>query len=72
MSGNKFNSGLPVEEGEEINLKIEYLGEKGDGIGKIEGYVIFVPETLVGREYRVRINACRKKFAFGEVVEVLG
>lgn len=61
-------STAPVKAGEEINVKIEAVGEKGDGIAKVKGFVIFVPNTKQGEDVRVKITKVLKKVAFGEVV----
>ena len=36
---------VPVKEGETYDVTIEGIGEKGDGIAKIQGFVIVVPLT---------------------------
>jgi len=59
----------PVEVGTEYDVKIEDQGKTGDGIARVEGFVIFIPNTEVGQEVKIKINATRRKFAFGEVVE---
>lgn len=56
----------PVKEGDEVELMIEAVGAKGDGIGKIEGFVIFVPNTQTGEKVRVRIAQVRGRSAIGE------
>src|SRR3989344_3493828 len=58
----------PVNVGDEIDLKIEAVGEKGDGIAKIKGFVIFVPNAKQGEEVKVRITKVLRKVGFGEVV----
>jgi predicted RNA-binding protein with TRAM domain len=58
----------PVREGEEIDVNIEAVGEKGDGIAKKEGFVIFVPNTQVGQNVKVKVTKVLRKVAFGEVV----
>ncbi|MEM3369625.1 MAG: TRAM domain-containing protein [Candidatus Micrarchaeia archaeon] len=58
----------PVKEGDEIDLTIEAVGEKGDGIGKIQGFVIFVPGTSAGETCKVRITQVRGKSAVGEKI----
>jgi len=58
----------PVQVGDVIALKIEAVGEKGDGIAKIEGFVIFVPNTKEGDEVKVKITKVLQKVGFGEVV----
>ncbi len=58
----------PVKEGDEVEVKIEAVGEKGDGIAKINGFVIFVPNTKEGETVRVRITKVLRKVGFAEVV----
>ena len=58
----------PVKEGEELNVRIEAVGEKGDGIAKKKGFVLFVPNTKEGQEVRVRITKVLRKVGFAEVV----
>jgi len=58
----------PVKEGDEIDLTIEAVGEKGDGIGKVQGFVIFVPGTNAGETVKVRITQVRGKSAVGEKI----
>ena len=58
----------PIQEGEEYEVKIEDVGKEGDGITRIEGFVVFVPETKVGEEIKVRITSVRRRFAFAEKI----
>ena len=59
----------PIQEGEEYDVKIEDVGKEGDGITRIEGFVVFVPDTKAGDEVKVRITSVRRRFAFAEKVE---
>ncbi len=58
----------PVKVGEELDVKIEAVGEKGDGIAKVKGFVIFIPNAKQGDEVKVRITKVLRKVAFAEVV----
>ena len=68
LFGNVKES-APVEAGETYDVSIEDLAREGDGIARIEGFVIFVPETQVGDEITIRINKVMRKFAIAEKVE---
>ena len=68
MYGNRFDRGAPVQEGEELDVKIEALGEKGDGIAKKNGFVLVVPGTQVNDEVRVKVTKVLKKVGFAEVI----
>jgi len=51
-------------------VTIETLGDKGDGIAKIErGYVVIVPDSQPGDEPTVEITSVRQNVSFAEVVE---
>ena len=65
---NRGNSS-PVNEGEEYDVKIEDMGRDGDGIAKVEGFIVFVSGAKKGDEVKIRINSVRRNFAFAEVVE---
>ena len=58
----------PVKVGDEVDLKIEAVGEKGDGIAKKDGFVIFVPNTKEGDEVKVKVTKVLRRVGFGEVV----
>ena len=58
----------PVNVGDALDLKIEAVGEKGDGIAKIKGFVIFVPGTKQGETVKVRITKVLRKVGFGEIL----
>ena len=57
----------PIKEGDTADVKIEAVGEKGDGIARVNGFVVFVPGVKVGDEVKIRVTRVLKKFAFGEL-----
>jgi len=63
--GSSFS---PVKVGEEIDVTIEAVGEKGDGVAKVKGFVIFVPGVQQGDNVKVRITKVFRKMAFAEVI----
>jgi predicted RNA-binding protein with TRAM domain len=58
----------PVEVGGEYDVKIEDIAREGDGIARVEGFVIFVPQTKVGDEVRISIDKVMRRFAVGHKV----
>jgi predicted RNA-binding protein with TRAM domain len=60
---------VPVEEGEVYDVTIQDIARQGDGIARIEGFVIFVPGTKVGDEVRIKVERVLPKFAFASIVE---
>jgi predicted RNA-binding protein with TRAM domain len=57
----------PVKVGEELDVKIEAVGDKGDGIAKVKGFVLFVPNTKEGDEVKVKVTRVLRKVGFAEV-----
>ena len=62
---DSFESTAPVEVGKEYDVEIEDVAKKGDGIARVEGFVIFVPETKVGDQVTVVIDRVMQRFAIG-------
>jgi predicted RNA-binding protein with TRAM domain len=58
----------PVREGEEIDVTIEAVGEKGDGIARQKGFVLFVPSTQAGQRVRIKITKVLAKVGFAQVL----
>lgn len=59
----------PVEAGETHHVEIEELGDEGDGIAYIEGFVVFVPETDPTDSVDIEIDSVQDSFATADVVE---
>ena len=69
MYGNDGGYGqgfVPVNVGDEIDVKIEAVGAKGDGICKKDGFVLFVPGVKEGDEVKVKITRVLRKVGFAE------
>jgi len=58
----------PVKVGDELDLTIEAVGEKGDGLAKKNGFVLFVPGVKEGQRVRVRVTKVLRKVGFAEVI----
>ncbi len=56
----------PIKEGEVHSVKIEDSGKQGDGIARIQGFVVFVPGAAKGEEVQVKITKVMRRFAFAE------
>ena len=59
----------PVELGKEYEAKIEDLSRRGDGIAKIEGFIIFVPNTEEGDHVKFKVIRVGNRFAIGELIK---
>lgn len=60
----------PVKKNETITLRFEDLTHEGSGVGKIDGYPLFVPYALPGEKAQVKVVKVNKNFGFGKLIEV--
>lgn len=58
----------PVKVGDEMDVTIEAVGEKGDGLAKKNGFVLFVPGVKEGQQVRIRVTKVLRKVGFAEVI----
>lgn len=70
MYPNRFeqNRDSPVKEGDELDVVIEAVGEKGDGIAKKQGFVLFVPNTKQGETCRIRVSRVLRSVGFADKI----
>jgi predicted RNA-binding protein with TRAM domain len=59
----------PVETGKEYDVQITEISRKGDGIARIQGFVIFVKDGKVGQNAKIRISQIGPRFATAEIID---
>jgi predicted RNA-binding protein with TRAM domain len=59
----------PVESGKEYDVQITEVSRKGDGIARIQGFVIFVKNGKVGQNAKIRVVQVGNRFATAEIVD---
>lgn len=57
----------PVKKGDKIELLITGLGSSGEGVGKYEGFTIFVPGALPKERVEAFIEVVKKSYAIGRL-----
>ncbi len=62
---------VPVRKGQEIEVVIENLSHDGQGVGRYQGFTVFVPLAVPGDRVRARIISVQKNYARGLLAEVL-
>ena len=59
----------PVELGEELEVDIKELSSKGEGMARVQGLVIHVPNAKPGEHVKVKITQIGDKAANAQVVK---
>lgn len=60
----------PVQKNETIQVTFEDLTHEGNGVGKVDGYPLFVPYGLPGETADVKVVKVKKNFGFGKLLKV--
>ncbi|MEO9320491.1 MAG: TRAM domain-containing protein [Nitrososphaera sp.] len=71
--GSRYGGGgfgpKPVEAGKEYDVQITETSRKGDGIARVQGFVIFVKDGKVGQNTKVKVTNVGARFATAEIVQ---
>lgn len=59
------------EKNDLITVSIEDIGTDGEGIGKADGFTLFVKDAVVGDVVQARITKAKKQYAYARVEKVL-
>ena len=54
-----------------VTLSITDLGSSGEGIGKVDGFILFVKDALIGDTIQAKIIKMKKSYGYGRLMEVL-
>ena len=54
-----------------VTLKIEDCGIDGEGIGKADGFTVFVKDAVIGDTVRAKIMKAKKNYGYGRLEEIL-
>lgn len=69
--GRSYGPGFPpkpVEIGKEYDVEIQESSRRGEGIARIKGLVVFVPNTKPGDKVKIRVTRISRRFCEAEVV----
>ena len=61
----------PVRKGEELDVRIDSLAYGGNGVGRVDGFVVFVRGGLPGDRVRARVTKTKRGFAEAAAEAVL-
>lgn len=62
---------IPVKKNEEYVVEILDNGFGGEGIAKIEGFTIFIPNAIKGEKYEILIVKVLTSHAYGKILKII-
>ncbi|GIP52909.1 23S rRNA (uracil(1939)-C(5))-methyltransferase RlmD [Paenibacillus vini] len=64
-------AGLPVAKNDEVVIDIIGMNHDGEGVGRAEGYTLFVQGALPGEKVRVKVLKTKKQYGYAKLLDVL-
>lgn len=62
---------LPVAKNDEVVIDIIGMTHDGEGVGRAEGYTLFVPGALPGEKVRVKVLKTKKQYGYAKLMELV-
>lgn len=60
-----------IKKNEEYVITIEDMGSEGEGVGKVDGFTLFVKDALPGDVAKVKVIKEGKTYGYGRLMEVI-
>ena len=60
-----------MEKNDQLTVLIEGYNSEGAGVAKPDGYVLFIPGTIVGEEVVAHITRANKNYGYAKAIEIL-
>lgn len=64
-------AGLPVAKNDEVVIDIIGMNHDGEGVGRAEGYTLFVAGALPGEKARVKVLKTKKQYGYAKLLDVV-
>ena len=60
-----------MEKNDIVSVSIEDMGNNGEGIGKINGYTLFIKDAIIGDVVETKIMKAKKNYAYAKLLNIL-
>lgn len=70
-SNKQQMSDLPVAKNDEVVIDIIGMNHDGEGVGRTEGFTLFVQGALPGEKVRVKVLKTKKQYGYAKLLELL-
>ena len=62
---------MEYQKNELVTLEISDIGVDGEGIGKADGFTVFVKDAIIGDTVVAKIMKAKKNFGYGRLMEIV-
>ncbi len=67
----KEKSSCQYSKDQMLTVEITDIGNDGEGIGKVDGYTLFIKDAVIGDRVRAKIMKAKKNYAYAHLEEVI-
>ena len=60
-----------MQKNELVKVKIEDIGVGGEGIGKVDGYTLFIKDAIIGDVVKAKVMKAKKNYGYARLMNVL-
>lgn len=62
---------MEIRKNELVTVKIEAIGNDGEGIGRLDGYTLFIKDALPGDLVEAKIMKAKKQYGYARMMRIL-
>ncbi|MGW8957335.1 23S rRNA (uracil(1939)-C(5))-methyltransferase RlmD [Paenibacillus sp. NPDC055715] len=62
---------LPVQKNDEAVMDIIGMNHDGEGVGRVEGFTLFVPGALPGEKVRIKVLKTKKQYGYAKLLNIV-
>ena len=62
---------MRIQKNDELTIDIHDIGSQGEGIGRYEGYTLFVNNATIGDKVKIKVTKAKKNYGYGRIIEIL-
>ena len=71
MGNKKSGEESKFQKGDLLTVKISDIGNDGEGIGKVDGYTLFIKDAVIGDVVSAKIMKAKKNYGYAHLEKVI-
>ena len=54
-----------------VTVTIEDMGVNGEGIGKVNGYTVFIKDAVIGDVVKAKLMKAKKNYGYARLMDII-